>query len=188
MQRSQGMLRAMFVSIPVALLAACSGASPSDLFDPVSSESSGTEAAPGSAATPVGGGASTSPPTAPLGTPDAGMPPPKPSCTDEGASNDTLAKATPFDACLTGKVAAADIDYGAIVAPKSATKIAIDHEEVGGKVSFRIFINGVAATPAFTGDPPDIAVIPGATYQFQMRTSPTNSAGERTYVLRVRFE
>jgi hypothetical protein len=178
------MLRTILLSASLAVLVACSGASSSDLFDPVGSETSGTETAPGSTTTPVGNGSTPPPP------PDPGMPPapPKPECKAEVETNDEIKHANPFDACFTGKVSGADTDYAAITAPTTATKVAIEHESAGGKVAYRIFINGVGATSAFTGDPPDITVIPGATYQFQMRTSPSNATTERTYVLRVRFE
>lgn len=178
------MPRRMILLIPV--LFACSGADAPDLFAPGSSvDGDTTEPAPPGATSPIGSGA---PPSPPPEAPPPSTPPPPPACTAEVEPNQRPSQATAFDACLTGAVQRDDVDYGTITAPMTATKIEMEHEEVGGNVAFRIYVNGAPATPEFTGDPPDIAVIPGGTYAFRMRASPSNSNAQRTYVLRVKFE
>ncbi len=182
------MMRKFYVWGALALLAACSGASETELFEPARSQQSGTE--PGSGTSPVGnssGGSSTKPPP----PPDAGTTPPPPPpvvCSEEADGNNKISDATPFAGCLTGKVEENDVDYGETTAPITAMKVTIEHEETGGKVSYRVYINGVAATPAFTGAAPAVKAVPGAKYQFRMSTSPANDDDERTYTLRVTFE
>lgn len=190
----------------VALLfaSACSGATSTELFDDVGQES--VPAAPivgrddgtsnGGSPGDTSGGSSSSSSSSSSGAPsvpepgpsaDAGPPPASGGCVAEQEPNDGPAQTQWFTSCFKGAVKRSDLDYASISAPLTAKKIEIRHEEKGGDVRYRMYINGVAYE-TFTGDAPDfIPVFGGATYSFEM-TAAGSGGGERTYELEVTFE
>lgn len=200
------------VSIVVLLLvAACSGANETELFGPTKQGGSGATPIGGSSGDDGASSSSSSGGSSSDGTSssssstsssssssssggdtgkDAGAappPPPAPACTAEIEPNNEADRATLFTSCIEGTLKKSDIDYAEIVAPAQTTKLSIAHEETGGKVSYRVFINGLPF-PAFTGDAPEyIPAVTSATYRIQMQPSGTGS-GTRTYRLAVTFE
>lgn len=199
------------VSIVVLLLvAACSGANETELFGPTkqggsgatpiggssgddgasSSSSSGGSSSDGTSSSSSSTSSSSSSSSGGDTGKDAGAappPPPAPACTAEIEPNNEADRATLFTSCIEGTLKKSDIDHAEIVAPAQTTKVSIAHEETGGKVSYRVFINGLPF-PAFTGDAPEyIPAVTSATYRIQMQPSGTGS-GTRTYRLAVTFE
>jgi hypothetical protein len=196
------------LSIVALLLAsACSGATSTELFDQVGSDS--VPAAPivgrddpteGSSSSSSSGGASSSSTSSstsssgssgtpqPGPSPDAGAPPAPPGCVAEVEPNEGPAKTNWFTACFTGSVKRDDHDYASISAPITAKRIDIKHTESGGDVEYRIYINDVAYK-TFSNEPPDfVPVFGGATYSFEMSVSGNRETANRTYQLDVSFE
>ena len=182
----------------IALLApassACSGASAPEIPAAVTERSS-AEPPPGEAEEDVTESTpSHAPPresTAP--PPDAGEPPPAPPpCAVEEEPNDSASRATPFMACIGGKLASSrDRDYLSVVAPPNAQKMTIEHEEAGGKVLYRVGRrdgDSVDFDESFTGEAPVMPVMPGATYVFRLTYAPGGSKAARPYELAVTFE
>lgn len=118
---------------------------------------------------------------------DAGSPPPAPACASESEPNDSLQAADTFKSCITGGLKGRDVDFVSTVAPATTKQVAIAHGESGGKVSYRVFVNGVPY-PSFTEDPPSsLPATPNATYTFQIQ--PTGqSTGDRSWKLEVTFQ
>ena len=197
------------LSLGLLLLTGCAGATASDLFAPVTEAPSATEpegdrpadeGSSGGTGTPTGepgGGGSESTssgsplppdPTADAGTDDASTPLPS-SCATESEPNDSLLGADPFDRCIRGGLPAADDDdFAKTTAPPGAVKkLVIKTEQSGGKVSYRLFVNG-APVMSFTDDPPEsLPTIPGATYAFRMQPA-GDAPGPRAWKLEVAFE
>jgi hypothetical protein len=198
------------LSIVALLLAsACSGATSTELFDQVgsdsvpaapivgrddptdgtssssSSSSGGTSSSSSSSSTSSSGSSGAPQPGA---TPDAGAPPAPPGCVAEVEPNEGPAQTNWFTACFTGSVKRDDHDYASISAPVNAKRIDIKHTESGGDVQYRIYINDVAYQ-TFENDPPDfIPVFGGATYSFEMSASGNRETANRTYQLDVTFQ
>jgi len=183
MQRGRILLACSFL-----LITACSGSENEDLFgdpavtdqkpsDPAAASgpaapggaaqgggtvtSSATGSTPGQAGTP----ASTPPSSDPGGTKTD--PPPAATCVKEIEPNGTLEKATSFTACIAGTIEASRAsDFSEIVAPKTAKEILIKHEE-SGRVSYRVYVNGLSL-PLYMPDlPTSMTAAPGATYAFE---------------------
>lgn len=193
---------------------ACSGAASTELFDLTGQDDDATEPVSGSAndpsqgddaATggPMSGSGSSSGGSSSSGGPnddegddddgkgtddDANAPaPPPPGCVAETEPNDDNDDANAFTSCFTGALARTDLDYAKIVAPPDAKKIEIKHKEDGGRVWYRVYVDGFAL-PAFDEDMPGyIPVVAGATYVIQMSPAKGGSAN-RTYQLNVTFE
>jgi hypothetical protein len=202
--------RRSFSIVALLFASACSGATSTELFDPVAQESipaapivgrdDGTSSggsASSSGGTSTGGSSSTStsssssggsgaPPPGPAQ--DAGTPPPPVGgCVAEAEPNDGPAQTQWFTSCFSGSVKREDIDYASISAPITAKRVEIKHQETGGDVQYRIYINGVAYD-SFEDDAPDfIPVFGGATYSFEM-TAAGGGGANRTYELTVTFE
>jgi hypothetical protein len=193
------MLHRLPASLGIALLVTvtgCSGAQESDLLGPEpsggASSSTDTPATSTDQTTPAPGSGSSSEqpaptapsPTDPDTTPDPGTP--KPACVAESVDNDEFKSADEFDSCISGKLIGRDVDYVSIVAPANATQVFINHTESGGKVSYKVFVNGFTAS--FTDTPPDeIPAIPNAKYTFKVET-PYGSTGDRDWKLEVTFQ
>lgn len=202
--------RPLIVGFAVLLVSACSGADPTELFAPVAQEgspsqpiggdgldgggvvtSSSSSSSSGGASSSSSGGASSSstggsPPSTPA---DAGTtPPPDPDgCIAESEPNDDASGTDWFTKCFTGALKKGDHDFASISAPVGARSIEIDHDENGGNVTYRIYINNVPSG-TFTDEPPRfIPVFGGATYSFEM-TPAGGGSGNRTYKLDVKFE
>lgn len=194
------MLRRLVPSLGIPLLlaaTACSGAEESDLFGPEangpqasqadSPETSADSTTPGPAS---GGGAKGTEPAAAPAPGDPGTAPdpgtPKPVCAAESLDNDELRKADEFDACIAGKLVGKDIDYVAIVAPPNAKQVFIKHTETGGKVAYKMFVNGFSAS--FTDAPPEeIPAIPNARYTFKLEPA-GGTIADREWQLEVTFQ
>lgn len=193
------MLHRLGLSLGIPLLVAvtaCSGAEESDLFGP--EPSGGASAAPGSSTDPTtpepaDGSGSSSPdgtdepapsPSDPGTAPAPGAP--KPVCAAESLDNDELRKADEFDACIAGKLIGKEVDYVSTVAPANAKQVFIKHTESGGKVAYRMFVNGFSAS--FTDTVPDeIPAVPNAKYTFKLE--PTGGTiGDRDWQLEVTFQ
>lgn len=203
-----GMMKTRRSATIVALLfaSACSGATSTELFEDVGQES--VPAAPivgredetsrGSSGSASSGSSSSSSPSSSSGgsgapqpgpAEDAGAPPPPPvpGCTAETEPNDGPAQTEWFTECFKGSVKRDDHDYASISAPVTASKVTIKHQENGGDVRYRIYINGVPYD-TFEDDAPDfIPVFGGATYSFEMSADGGGGA-IRTYELEVTFE
>lgn len=191
------------LSLFALLLVGCSGAGNSDLFtgapgEPGSSEPEVTASepttstkkqqptAPGEpAAAPAPAAPAPAAPTPPATTPDP-APPPAPTCTHEDEPNDEIHKATSFTTSICGKInTASDIDYVSFVVPPGKTEIAIKHDETGGKVAYRYYIQGIYLP--FAGD--GMTVIPGVTYSIQMKLAPTSATADRpNYQVDISFK
>lgn len=190
--------RSSLFALSLLFATACTGAASSELFDPATEQAStepgaGAETGNGAnggsgAAEPSSSSSSSGGPSGGGGDKDAGAPPPPPpECLDEKEPNDAFNKANTFTSCITGKVKGRDVDYVQIVAPKNAAELAIDHSESGGKVAYRVFVDGVPY-PAFTNDAPDaLPATPGATYTVQIQPA-GGTAGDRTWKLEVSFQ
>lgn len=195
----------LLVLLALGAVAACSGAKETELFGPPAQGAAGTTPIGGSSDEDAGsassgehaggenGGASGGSSSSSGGgaSKDAGAPPPPPPsgpiCTAEVEPNNEGDRATPFMACVTGTLKKSDVDFVEIFAPANASKVVITHEETGGKVSYRVYINGLPF-PSFTGDAPDyIPAVTGATYRFQLQPSGSGSA-MRSYRLSVSFD
>jgi hypothetical protein len=176
-----------------ALAAACSGAGNEDLFETgLTNETSSNEPAP---ATSASGSAGKTSPTQP-GTPGSeptplppGTPPTTPPaegvCTPELEPNNDIAKATPFTSSLCGKIdSLSDVDYGRIVVPMTATTMTFTHAEKNGRVSYRFFFGNIPVQ----ADANQLEVVPGATYNVQMRLTPNTGNDRPTYELAVSFK
>lgn len=177
----------------------CSGAEQSDLFLPeasgggASSSRSDTPATNSDSTTPSPGSASPSEPGDPgpsdpapsdPGTaPNPG--PTKPVCAAEGLDNDEFKTADAFDSCIAGELSDRDVDFASIVAPANAKQILIEHTESGGKVAYKVYVNGMSAS-FFDAPPDDLPAIPGAKYTFKVER-PYGSTGDREWQLKVTF-
>jgi hypothetical protein len=198
------MLRRLTVSLGIPLLiavAGCGGAEESDLFGPEASggnapssssetpatSSDSTTPSPGSASSPStpGDPAPSDPKPGDPGTaPDPGTP--QPVCAVEGLANDEFKTADDFDSCIAGKLIDKDIDYVSTVAPANAKQILIEHSESGGRVAYKVFVNGMSAT-FFDTPPDDLPAIAGAKYTFKVER-PFGSTGDRDWQLKVTFQ
>jgi hypothetical protein len=198
------MLRRLTVSLGIPLLiavAGCSGAEESDLFGPEASgggapaSSSDTPATSSDSTTPSPGSESSSPapgdpapadpkPGDPGTAPSPGTP--QPVCAVEGLANDEFKTADAFDSCIAGKLIDKDVDYVATVAPANAKQILIEHSETGGRVAYKVFVNGMSAT-FFDTPPDDLPAIPGAKYTFKVER-PFGATGNRDWQLKVTFQ
>ena len=202
-QPRPSMLRGLTVSLGISLLismSGCSGAEESDLFGPEASggatAKTDTPATSTDSTTPApatGGGSSSSngndQPTAP-GPSDPGTAPDpgthKPVCAAESLDNDEFRKADDFDACIAGKLIGRDVDYVSIVAPANAKQVFIKHTETGGKVAYKMFVNGFTAS--FTDTVPDeIPAVPNAKYTFKLEAT-GGTTGDRDWQLEVTFQ
>jgi hypothetical protein len=193
----------------VLFLAACSGAKETELFGPAAQGASGTTPIGGSSEDDAGSAPSRSEGPSDEGAGESGggsggssssssggghhddagapPPPPAPACTKEVEPNNEANRATAFTSCVDGSLKKSDVDFVEIVAPPQTTKITITHEDGGGKIAYRAYINGMPF-PAFTGDAPDyIPAVTGATYRFQIQPFGSSNA-TRTYRLTVTFE
>lgn len=185
------------------IVSACSGATSTELFDGVSQESNpaapiaGEDPGSGSSSSgstdgtsPSSGGTSgnTSSGNPPPAGPDGGTPPPAGGCVAEQESNDGPELTNWFTECFTGAVKKGDIDYASVSAPITAKRIDVKHEETGGGVLYRMYVNGVAYDSFSTDSPTFIPVFGGATYSFEMSPFGGGGAGNRTYTLTVKFE
>lgn len=200
--------RNSLTALALFFVTACTGAASSDLFDPAteqeptdpapasadpgSSSSSGSSSggtSSSSSSTSSSSGGSSSGSTSSGGTKDAGAPPPpKPSCASESEPNDSFQSADAFTACIQGVLKGRDIDYVSTVAPATTKQISIVHNESGGKVAYRVLVNGVPY-PSFTDEPPpSIPATPNATYTFQLQPSGQSTTGDRTWKLEVSFQ
>jgi hypothetical protein len=200
--------RRSFSIVALLFASACSGATSTELFEPVSQESipaapivgRDDETSSGGSTSSSGGstGGSSSSSTSSTSssggsgapqTQDAGTPPPPPAggCVAEAEPNDGPAQTQWFTDCFKGAVKREDIDYASISAPITAKRVEIKHQETGGDVQYRVYINGVAYD-SFTDNAPDfIPVFGGATYSFEM-TAAGGGGANRTYELTVSFE
>jgi|GEM_PF-6637651 len=184
------------LSASLASLVACSGAGNQDLFEgnatasdisfnepetpsgtttapAASTETEGADAGPSSPAPP------TPPPPADAGTADAA---PAETCTLETEPNNTMATPNAFTTCFRGEVESSkDVEYGRFTMPATAREVRWTHDDDGGKVAFRFFLNGV---PVLTKNNKLVAPIPGATYLVQVRTTQSRP----TWELRLTFE
>lgn len=190
------------------VLVACSGASSSDLFDGDPSESaSPTDPAPANDDAPASGGSaaaapsgpgtpaaptgpapsSSSPPSGSSAPPPAAPPPPAGDCTNEIEPDDSLGQATPFTQGFCGKIDAKnDVDFGAIAAPMTATKMKYTIASKDGTVAHHFFMNGMLAITDPSGA---IKVVPGATYAVELLLANGSPATARpTYRVDVTFE
>jgi hypothetical protein len=186
--------RSMSLSVLAVLVAACSGAGNDDLFESgQQSDTSSNNPAP--ATTGTGGSATKTPPTTAPGTPEPAPEPPgtpnnpapdNDTCTPEVEPNNDIAKATLFTSRFCGKIdSGSDVDFARFVVPKTATTVTFKHSEKSGRVSYRFFFGSVPVQPE--GD--QLTVIPGATYNVQMRLSQSGGSGDRpTYELDVAFQ
>lgn len=183
----------------MVLLTACTGAAPTELFDPVTRDTGGASPIGGDddprdagARARADGGAPASGAEDPAGgdegrAPDASAPPSPPACAAEIEPNDDAEDATPFTRCVRGTVRGRDVDFVEITAPADATGIEIAHSETGGKVAYRVYINGMPF-PSFSGDAPDfIPAVTSATYRFEIERSGGGGA-TRAYELEVTFD
>lgn len=180
------------------LVAACSGAEESDLFGAdgnakgnggASGATNETPATTSDSTTPSPGSETPAKPNAPPvpGGGDPGTKPgdPTPACAAEGLANDEFKSADVFDSCIAGKLVARDVDFVTTTAPADAKQIFIKHAESGGKVAYRVFVNGFSAS--FTDNPPDsIPAVANAKYTFKVE--PSGTAGDRTWQLEVSFQ
>lgn len=185
---------------------ACSGATSTELFEPVSQESipaapivgRDDETSSGSSSSSSSGGSSSSSSSstssggsgaqAPGPAPDAGGPPAPAACIVEAEPNDGPAQTNWFTECFTGSVKRDDRDFASISAPITAKRIEIKHTETGGEVEYQLYINDVAYK-TFSDDAPDfIPVFGGATYSFEISRAGGRENTIRTYELRVTFE
>jgi hypothetical protein len=193
--------RVRALSFFALLLVGCGGAGNEDLFngdpgqpaaledndtaesDPVSSTKKDAPAPPSAAAPAPSVPATPSDPATPPATPD---PDPAPSCTHTAEPNNDLGHATTFTTSLCGKIdSASDVDFGSFVVPAGKTQISIKHDEQGGKVAYRYYLQGILLPLAGDG----MIVIPGLTYSVQMKLSPSSNAADRpTYQLDVSFK
>lgn len=197
-RRNLSVLALLFVT-------ACTGAASSDLFEPVTdqeaptdpspaaadpeSSSGGTSGGSTSSSSSSGGGSSSGTTSSGGATKDAGAPPPPPpKCASESEPNDGFQAADTFTACIEGTLKGRDIDYVSTVAPGATKKISILHNESGGKVAYRVYVNGVPY-PSFTEEPPaSIPATPNAKYTFQLQPSGQSTTGDRTWKLEVSFQ
>ena len=206
-QPERVMLRCLTASLGISVLIAvsgCGGAEESDLFGP---EASGANAPSSASDTPAsstdsttpspGTGSSPSPsdpsdpnapsdpkPADPGTAPDPGTQ--QPVCAVEGLANDEFKTADAFDSCIAGKLIDKDVDYVSTVAPPNAKQILIEHSEKGGKVAYKVFVNGMSAT-FFDTPPADLPAIGGAKYTFKVER-PWGSSGDREWELKVTFQ
>lgn len=196
------MLSRLSVSLGIVVLTAaagCSGAEESDLLGPEASggasasqnepatSSDSTTPSPGSGSAPSNPGAEAPAepaPTDPGTTPNPG--PTKPVCAAEGLANDEFKTADAFDACIAGKLIDKDVDYVATVAPAGAKQVFIEHTESGGRVVYKVYVNGMSAT-FFDAPPDDFPAIPGAKYTFKVE-KPYGATGDRDWQLKVTFQ
>lgn len=169
------------------LVAGCSGATETEFFEPRTDDNRASPS-PSSAPPPA---APTPPPPSPSGT--GATEPTEPGRTDptkggdkclpEAEPNDALEKATVFTQTLCGTLSPADpIDWVAFVAPADAKAIRVSHKESGGKVGYRVYINGALA--ALQSIDAIGRVEPGATYHLQARLTGNAPAA---YELKVDF-
>lgn len=196
------MARRILSALSLVVVTACTGAASSDLFDETAeqaptdpapssadpgSSSSGTSSSSSSSSSSSGGGSSSGTTSSGGPSKDAGSPPPAPACASESEPNDSLQAADTFKSCITGGLKGRDVDFVSTVAPATTKQVAIAHGESGGKVSYRVFVNGVPY-PSFTEDPPSsLPATPNATYTFQIQ--PTGqSTGDRSWKLEVTFQ
>jgi hypothetical protein len=198
------MLHRLTVSLGISVLiavAGCSGAEESDLFGP---EASGGNAPSSSSDTPATSSDSTTPSPGTGSSPSAPSDPapadPKPSdpgtapdpgtqqpvCAVEGLANDEFKNADAFASCISGKLIDKDVDYVSTVAPANAKQILIEHSEKGGKVAYKVYVNGMSAT-FFDTPPADLPAIGGAKYTFKVER-PYGSTGDREWELKVTFQ
>lgn len=197
------MLSRLSVSLGIVLLTAaagCSGAEESDLLGPEASggatasqndtpatSTDSTTPSPGSGSAPSNP-AEPKPaeptPTDPGTTPNPG--PTKPACAAEGLDNNTFNQADVFDACIAGKLIDRDVDFVATVAPAGVKQVLIEHTESGGKVAYKVYVNGMSAT-FFDTPPDDLPAIPGAKYTFKVE-KPYGATGDRDWQLKVTFQ
>lgn len=181
---------------------ACTGAASSDLFDPVTDQEAPTDPPPASAdpgSTSTGSSGSTSSSSSSSSSSggstsssggtskDAGTPPPAPSCASESEPNDSIQAADTFKSCIAGGLKGREVDFVSTVAPATTKQVSIVHTESGGKVAYKVYVNGVPY-PSFTDEPPaSLPATPNATYTFQIQ--PTGqSTGDRTWKLEVSFQ
>lgn len=202
------MLRCLTVSLGISVLmtvAGCGGAEESDLFGPEasgasapsSSSNDGTATSSESTTPSPGTGSSPSPsqPSDPAGPSDpkpadpGSAPNPgtqQPVCAVEGLANDEFKTADAFDSCISGKLSDKDVDFVSTVAPANAKQILIEHSEKGGKVAYKVYVNGMSAT-FFDTPPADLPAIGGAKYTFKVER-PVASTGDREWELKVTFQ
>ncbi len=178
------------LSLLALVLVGCSGASNQDLFGAASgqneeNDTSATQPAPSSSPKPS---ATTEPQPAPVApTQDAGADaaPEAAKCTPPIEPNDSIGNATPFTSSFCGKIdGPGDIDFAKFVVPAGATGLAITHDEKGGKVAYRYYLNGVLLPVQGDGIP----AIAGVTYTVQIKLAANSNVGDRpTYQLNVFF-
>jgi hypothetical protein len=197
------MLPRLALSLGTVMLVAvtgCGGAEESDLFGPESgggtpsspdetpaTSSDSTTPSPGSGSTPSDPGdpaPGVPTPSDPGSAPDPG--PTKPVCAAEGLDNDEFKKADAFDSCIAGKLIDKDVDFVATVAPAGAKQVFIEHSESGGRVAYKVYVNGMSAT-FFDTPPDDLPAIPGATYTFKVE-KPYGATSDRDWQLKVTFQ
>lgn len=184
-------------------VAGCGGAEESDLFGPEASgantpsSASDTPASSTDSTTPSPGSSSSSSTPSPSdpapadpkpGDPGTAPNPgtPQPTCAVEGLANDEFKLADEFDSCIAGKLIDKDVDFVSTVAPANAKQILIEHSEKGGKVAYKVFVNGMSAT-FFDTPPADLPAIGGAKYTFKVER-PFASTGDREWELKVTFQ
>jgi hypothetical protein len=173
-----------------ALLAACSGAESTELFDQPVTDNGATLPAP----SPSPGTPTPSPGTNPDPNPEPPKKdePPKGTCAAEVEPNNNRNNPNLFTSCVSGKLATAtDVDNLVVKAPTIAKSMVIKSSGTGGRIQFSVnggnFLLGVNETWTEDDEAPTVPVVPDETYSFQVRTG-SNSGGERAWKLEVVFE
>lgn len=183
--------RILIVSVAFGALA-CSGASSSEIVDPVSTETASTEPTlPSGSAT---GSRPSTPTEPPIPAADAGAPPveEEPACTPEIESNDHPGRANALLSCVSGVLEDRDdTDVFRTVVPEGARRMRIQHKEAGRKVQYRVteenaFLFGLDFT--FVEDNPVVDVRPGMSLLFRVSFTRNGNDDPRPYELAIAFD
>ena len=177
--------------VGLLFVAACSGASGSELFgDPPAGSNDATDPSPSTpppTSTSTSSGGTTSPPkvdpppvSSSGGTPDDGK------CTPEEEPNDSPDEATPMGRCVTGKIGTrADVDYATFDPPVDATRFSYAVSSQNGKVAVRVLLNGDIPVG---GPGTDFPVAPGVTYVVEVRLAQGDSTARPTYEVKLAYK
>jgi hypothetical protein len=179
--------------VALLLVSACAAATPTELFAPADAAVllptepvSGTSGDPDASSPmpPPSSGDGDSP--ADGGVSETSSPPPD-GCLVEKEPNDDPEHTEWFTHCFEGTVKKDDTDFASIRAPQTAARLTIEHQETGGPVRYRLYMNGLGIG-SFTSKPPDfLPAFGGVTYSFEISTA-GSSAAARHYELTVTFE
>lgn len=187
------MIAARILVVSVALGAlACSGASSSDIVDPLSTNTASSDPTlPSGSAT--GSAPSTTPAPAPVADGGAPMPDKKapPECTPEIENNDQPGRANALTSCVTGVLdGPKDQDFFRVVVPAGARTMRIEHEETGDEVHYRVTEENVwfGLDVSFVEENREIDVRPGMSLVFRLSFTRRGNDAPRPYELAVAFE